>query len=508
MIISTGLADFIFRRRENRKLLLMICAFLAIQFLVFKYFYPYPDFFKDSYSYIYAAKYKLGINTLPIGYSIFLRIVHCLTSFDTALIATQYILYGISAIYFFFTIRYLYDISKTTKTIIFIFLFLNPVFLYVCNYVSSEPLFISASIAWITSLLWILQRPNWYNLFFQSIILTICISLSQNSAYYILINAIAIIMSPQLAARKIIGIAASLLLVFTFIQQQRVATYNLTGVQQASLSKGWQVANNALYIRGYISDVRLNGTSRSMTEIDSLTRDFYQQTGYKKLQDFLPSFEGNFFSLVISSPLIVYQRIHFPLDTILHSDIANYGKSSVIFQEYGNHVIYQYPSVFLRHYMIPNMKNYLMPPLEMMSKYNQDKNSINTDAEEWFNYPIPTIVWKSKTIQKKLLCIFPFIFLFSNLLIILYLGLIIVSRQFLSINKKTGNFLTIALAYFFLTFICTTASSFISLRTEIFTMTFLVCYIALLSDKKIGLSSTKKPEIRTKIPKSNPLYHS
>src|ERR1700754_740508 len=75
----------------KRDILITGSAMVAV-WIVFKCFYPYADFFTDSYSYIHAAAGKDSIDYRPIGYSIFLRLVHGLSASDTFLVALQYML--------------------------------------------------------------------------------------------------------------------------------------------------------------------------------------------------------------------------------------------------------------------------------------------------------------------------------------------------------------------------------------------------------------------------------
>src|ERR1700754_176598 len=75
----------------KRDILITGSAIVAV-LIVFKCFYPYADYFTDSYSYIQAAAGKDSIGYRPIGYSIFLRLVHGVSASDTFLVTLQYVL--------------------------------------------------------------------------------------------------------------------------------------------------------------------------------------------------------------------------------------------------------------------------------------------------------------------------------------------------------------------------------------------------------------------------------
>src|SRR5579871_4749222 len=83
---------FFIRNTTNRRLLIIAITASILQFILFKLFYPFVDFFSDSYSYIFAASANLGVNIWPIGYSKFLMAVHWVTHSDTVLVCSQYFL--------------------------------------------------------------------------------------------------------------------------------------------------------------------------------------------------------------------------------------------------------------------------------------------------------------------------------------------------------------------------------------------------------------------------------
>src|SRR5882757_2231359 len=115
MINAASFIDFIIKNPRNRTFLLIALGGTVLQFIIFKILYPFPDFFSDSYSYIYAAQANLDVSIWPIGYSKFLAAFHMLTHSDTALIAFQYFFYELSALYFFFSLLYFYKPVKANE---------------------------------------------------------------------------------------------------------------------------------------------------------------------------------------------------------------------------------------------------------------------------------------------------------------------------------------------------------------------------------------------------------
>src|SRR5690606_7000897 len=78
-IPSISFRKWIWESREGRQLLTVSGTVILIQFIIFKYLYPFPNFLPDSYSYMEAAFNNQFINMWPIGYSKFLRLFSVFT---------------------------------------------------------------------------------------------------------------------------------------------------------------------------------------------------------------------------------------------------------------------------------------------------------------------------------------------------------------------------------------------------------------------------------------------
>ncbi len=48
----------------------------------------------------------------------------------------------------------------------------------------------------------------------------------------------------------------------------------------------------------------------------------------------------------------------------------DWGKASIIYGQYGKWLIKHYPVAFIRYFMLLNVKNYFLPPLEKLEIYN------------------------------------------------------------------------------------------------------------------------------------------
>jgi hypothetical protein len=407
---------FIFRDKSNRLFFFTGIIAVILQFVIFKYLYPYADFFSDSYSYIYAAYAHLDINIWPIGYSKFLLFFHGLTSSDTAVVAFQYFFLELSGFYFFFTLLYFYRPSWNISLILFLFLFFNPLFLYISNYINSDPLFAALSLLWFSELLWILQRPRPYQIFTQAILLFLAFTIRNNAMYYPFISVIVFILSRQRAYVKWVGSLLGITFIVLFVLFSQAAAFRMTGTRQFSLFTGWQLANNALYMYGNIQ-VDSNQLPASCRELDRLSKNFYQEAKPSFNDDYLAGYVANYFIRQPNAPLKQYLVQYYP-STNEYSDIISWGKASPVFASYGLWLIEHYPLHFARYYLLVNTKNYFLPPLEKLEVYNQGRDFVADIAPFWFNYKSTAVKSFSKTLQGNILFLYPLLFL----LVQLYLG--------------------------------------------------------------------------------------
>jgi hypothetical protein len=415
---SASFKGFLFENRINRRLLVFTLLISILQFGIFKIVYPFPDFFDDSYSYIYAAFAHLDISIWPIGYSKFLGLFHKLTYSDTALVAFQYFLLQFACLYFYFTIRYFVATSIWTRKMLWGFLFVNPLSLYLCNLINSDALFAALTIAWMAQLIWMIQRPTLLNICIQSILLFLCFTVRNNAYYYPIVALICFLVTKQSLRVKVAGIILPFLLIAPFVLFTREAAYKMTGTRQFSLFSGWVSANNALYIYDQIKvDSNVLPTAESR-ELNRITMAFFKHIEPEGYRSYLESFVGNFFIKWPESPLKVYAHRHFRGGGELGS-IAAWGKASAVFDPFGKFIITHYPLAYLRYFMWPNFWHYMIPPLSNLEVYDYSINEVDPIAKYWFHYSTSRIYCRISTgFQGYFLLMYSAFFLLGNL----YLG--------------------------------------------------------------------------------------
>jgi hypothetical protein len=478
---ATGsLIVYIIKSKATKQFALIALISCLLQFIIFKSLYPYPDFFSDSYSYILAAYAHLDVNIWPIGYSKFLSIFHSLTHSDTALISFQYFTLELSALYFFFTWLYFYSPSKLSQIILFIFLFFNPLFLYICNYVNSDPLFASLSIFWFTELLWILNKPRTYHILTQGILLLLCFSIRNNAYYYPFVSAFAFLISKQHPISRLVGGLFGPILISIFIVHTRAAAKQLTGTAQYSYFTGWQLANNALYIYDKISiDSKLLPT-KSAILLNSYAKFFFSNANKEALDDALQNNPGNFFIQYQKSPLKIYFLKNYQWNNDLEY-ISNWGKASNDFIPFGSYIIQKYPLKYLRYFVLLNAKNYFIPPLEKLEIYNLGSSNVQPIAQHWFDLKSTSIASVSNIIQGRLLYIFPTLFLAINILCFGGVIWITVSNN-LIISVSLRQFLSLSYIFLILNMGFCLISTIVVLRYLFFPMLIGLALVLILFD--------------------------
>src|SRR5258708_7414397 len=395
--LQLSFKDYLFHTRQNKIYLWSAAIALIMEFVVFKYFYPYASFINgDSYVYLETAYFNMSINTYPVGYSNFLRLFSVFTKSDTALIAFQYLLLQGSILSFLFTMFYFYRPGKIVQRILLAFMVLNPLFLYLANYVSSDTLFLSLSIIWFTLLLWIVYRPTTRLILVHGVVLFLAFTVRYNALFYPLIAIIAFLSSKQRILLKMAGTALALALIGCFVWFTSYKYDQLTGIRQFSPFTGWQMANNALYAYRYIDSRDRKPVPARFTQLDKMVRTYFDTSRDTKKYPWEAQRAGTVYMWDLRSPLQIYMNKQFAKDSTA-STLKKWASFGPLYAGYGNYLIRQYPITFLQYYIWTNAMKYYAPPVEFLEEYSTGKDSVKTIAQVCFNYKSHklTILFKS-----------------------------------------------------------------------------------------------------------------
>jgi len=410
LVAANGTAsfkDFLSKNKQNRIFLGIAAIAILIQLATFKYLYPFASFINgDSYVYLETASYNLSINTYPIGYSMFLRFFSIFTKSDTALVAFQYFSLLASILGFLFTIFYFYKPGKAVQIILLAFLVLNPVFLYLANYISSDTIFLTLSLVWFTLLLWITQRPTTKLIIWHGIILFLAFTVRYNALFYPLIAGLAFLLSKQRFWVKLGGPGFAILLIGLFILHSGNKYKKLTGTWQFTPFSGWQMANNAMYAYRYVDSAKRKPVPNRFREIDNMVTTFFDTTRNVEKYPSEKLQASTVYMWTSSMPLQQYMNNHFKNDTV-SSELKRWASMGPLYADYGSYLILQYPLNFLRYFIWPNTIKYYSPPVEFLEQYSTGKDSVNQSAQLWFGYESRKISNRTGTFKVEVLSFLP-----------------------------------------------------------------------------------------------------
>jgi hypothetical protein len=350
----------------NRTYLWCWCTISLGLWLLFKWLYPYPTLVLDSYYYVKAAVLHQGINAWPIGYSNALQVFNLFSHSPNLLVTIQYFFLELTCLAFFFTWRLLFKPGKWTSHGLFLLLFINPLFLYISNYILSDPLFIGLSLLWVTQLLWIIYLPRPYMILTHALLLAAAFTVRYNALYYPFIGALAFILSQQKIGMKLAGIFLPLAFLVTFILYTSSKMAAVTGERQFTAFGGWKTANDALYMYAHVYQNSSPPVPEKFRVLDSMVKQYFVTS--KDAGDLLkPDYtSGSLFMFASESPLVQYMfrlagvNYYWPF---LNSKA--WLSAGPLFQAYGLYLIREHPIAFARWFLWPNFLRYINPPGEV-----------------------------------------------------------------------------------------------------------------------------------------------
>lgn len=466
---------FLLKNTGNKRYLLIALAGFLFQFIVFKLCYPFGDFYSDSYTYINAAAQHHAISFRPIGYSRFLEWLHKFTTSDTALVFIQYLVVQAGALLLFFSIRYFFPLQKIISNLLFAILMFNPIILYISNYISSDTLFIGLSLLWFTQLLWIINRPQWIQLFSLASLLVLIFTLRFAALYLPAIALLAFLFCRRNLVFKLAGIALSVVPIVIGIQRIKQTTENETGTAVFSAFGSWMSANNAMHMYPYIEVKDEDLPSSESVTFNHLVKKYF---------DTLPASERPYPSLTFkylwekNAPLKVYMRSLQMQNGDTYFNTWN--AVAPVFSEFSSSLVKQHPTAFAHYFLWPNIKWYCVPPLESMVVYNTGATKVDSVAINWFKFKSEQVTCISPTIQETILQPMPYWFLLVNIAFCVLLVMVIVRVKQYSLPKDLLFTLLLAGGFWVTNFVFSIYAAPIVLRFQLFPMIIYSAFSLLL----------------------------
>jgi len=464
---------------------------ILAQLIVFKLLYPFAGFLNgDSYLYIRSATYNSDIGVYPIGYGKFLRLFSVFTKSDTALVCFQYLAIQASLVWFLFTLFYLCQPGKVARWLMFLFVVFNPVFLYLSNYISSDALFLSLSLFWLTSLFWILTKPTVHIAVLQIMTLLLAFMVRYNALYYPIISAVALILSTQSVSKKIISILVSFLAIVVFMLYTANQYKSLIGIRVFSPFSGWQLANNALCSYRHVDSTGRKTAPLQLQRLEFSVRHYFDIES-RKIYFHGMSGVNTFYMWESLSPLNTYMIDRLSKDSTSNS-LQKWASMGPLYMEYGNFIIRQYPGAFFRYYLLPNALNYYAPPEEFLANYNMGSDTVGEIIQTWFGYKSNKVRTAFKSPKVTILDFMPAFSAVANICFIFGLISIFLLNGFVR-NSVFWKIFIVCGAFWFVNFSFSVFASPITLRYQLFSIVVYLSFGILFIEhlKRIAFAKSK-----------------
>lgn len=370
--------------RENRRLLYLTVVLLIVPFAWLKWQYPFPNFMPpDSDSYVEAATRNQEINLWPIGYSKFLRLVGYFSHSHFVLVLVQYLLLYLSVLYLLFTVRYYLQPGKWAFRILLVCCLCNPLLAHISNFVSSDALFITLSLVWLTQLIRLLLAPRLPLALLHALVIVLAVAVRHQALYYPIISILVIVFTHWQARQKWISLAGIALSIMAWTGYNQSLYKRITGRVQYSAFGGWQLAANTLF--GYA-----HATPVDPAELPSGYRDLHQLVNHhmdslRALPRRTDGTSSIYYLWDKQSPLNQYVDTKRMRDSTI-TGFRKWAKFGPAYGTYGRYLIMQRPGAFIRYYAWPNLINYFVPPSQFMGYYNLGRSKVAPVVTQWFGW--------------------------------------------------------------------------------------------------------------------------
>jgi hypothetical protein len=392
--------------RGQKKMIIIATCVSAACFIMLKYFFPLPDFFVDSTSYVACAFYKMDVAYRPMGYSNFLRMLHNISSASLFTVFIQYFLFFLSSLFCFFSMDYLAGLPEKPRWPLLIVILVNPLLIFQTNLISSDSVFCSLTVIWFTSCLWIIRQHKWWALLLQLIFLYCCFCVRYTAMFFPVIAVAGFIFCRGNRKYKFLGVALSVSVILFAVRHQKDLTEEKTSTRVFSGFAGWQIANNALYCYKELNINNDDLPTKELRTVDKVIRRYI---------DSIPTSKGAIGTAYIwdsRSPLIQFQ--YMAVRYLYLTRFESWFAVSKPFNDYGWYIVRNFPRQFMLCYILPNTKKYFYPDAEALANYNCTNVQLPEETKEWFNLSEDHISCGFEGLQHGVISVYPFVSLLLN----------------------------------------------------------------------------------------------
>ena len=159
---------------------------LFIAILIFlKIYYPYPQTETDSGNYILSAATGKINGYRPYGYSGFMSFFHGFSADVKFVLTWQWLITFFSVSFFLFTIKFIFsDLPKVAFYVLCLICILNPSVIFMDAYMMSDSLFVSLTLLFLTTCIWIIYSGSWVAMISNLLLLWWCMDTRYIGLFY------------------------------------------------------------------------------------------------------------------------------------------------------------------------------------------------------------------------------------------------------------------------------------------------------------------------------------
>ena len=381
---------FIFRKEQALDwaavffVVLLGCLLVTITF-------PYPRMSSDTYGYIWAAMNNWFTHLRPFGYSFFLQIVHVFSKSLYSIIVSQALIYAVSAGLLLLAVKKYWPPKKRWWFFVFEFVVVfSPVAFFLLDTVLSDVLQCALLFVIIAMLMVIIHERSWIALLLYAAALFCSFHTRYSSMYF----PVAILPILAMSGKKImrfasVGLTVAVFALFYVQTENNMVKYY--GLKQFSTGfDGWQLANNGLHVIPFIDT---SPDKIKIPEDNDLKRlhEFVLNYNYKhhKIEEYTNDGKKATASFIWmnDAPLKQYHIRMMRNDNDEDMAMTWVKLGSGLYKEYGKWLIVNYPWLFVKYYLLPNIKQVFFTTALEMHTLGSDIPAGKKEIVEWFDVP-------------------------------------------------------------------------------------------------------------------------
>ena len=378
---------FIFRKEQALDWAVVFLTVLLGCLLVTVTF-PYPRMSSDTYGYIWAALNNFFTHLRPFGYSFFLQIVHVFSKSLYSVIVSQALIYAVSSGLLLLAVKKYWPPQKRWWFIVLEFVVVfSPAAFFMLDTMLSDTLQCALLYVIIAMLLVMIHEGSWVALLIYAAAL-FCSFHTRYSSMYLPFAFVPIL---ALSGKKIMRLASVCLTVAVFAVFYAQTEHNMLkycGLKQFSTGfDGWQLANNGLHVIPFINtepdkikipkdkDMKILHQFVVNYELKNHKIKGYTNDGKKATASFIWMNDA--------------QLKQYHIRVIENGDLATtwVKLGSGVYKRYGKWLILNYPMLFIKHYLIPNLKQVFFTDVLEMHTLGSDIPAGKEEIVRWFNVP-------------------------------------------------------------------------------------------------------------------------